>query len=414
MTIVEGIWSKAKEPDDWKKLARLLYAPEKKITPAEMRDRIYDLYGDDDLFDMLDELESDNPDVDAGPYVIGWLEKNRPSDLNSIWQIGHAGRLGEDASEEGVGGEESMNELQASDIESILALVLERLEEEVESQSSRPEFKFDEFDHVEEAIETIKQYMDSNVTPVRPTEAGLALLDTFVEMIVDEDMVFDFNDPESIADDINTSLHYDRMDLGESLRHVRVTFDDGNVIDTNMAAGLSDEEIKDYYAIGKEFNVGDGEHDKMARVSDVEILEAAPIAGAIAGGLARGVASGVVGSAMKNRSKSEGVLGAIGGGLVGGAALGPVGAVGGAMLGHALTDELEFDDDIDEYLEVDEDTIQNGYGQHHVADDEEINGFPPRAHSSSVKGRKFGLRGDNILDETFKEFEEKYKSFFKK
>lgn len=56
------------------------------------------------------------------------------------------------------------------------------------------------------------------------------------------------------------------------LRHVRITYDDGNVVDTNMAAGVTDEEIKSYYAVGKEFNVGSGEHDKMAKVAKVEIL----------------------------------------------------------------------------------------------------------------------------------------------
>jgi hypothetical protein len=56
------------------------------------------------------------------------------------------------------------------------------------------------------------------------------------------------------------------------LRIVRVTFDDGNVINTNMAAGVSDEEIKAYYAPGTEFNVGSGENDKMAKVTKVEIV----------------------------------------------------------------------------------------------------------------------------------------------
>lgn len=56
------------------------------------------------------------------------------------------------------------------------------------------------------------------------------------------------------------------------LRAVRVTFADGNTIETNMAAGLSDEEILQYYAVGKEFNVGAGENDNMQAVTKVEIL----------------------------------------------------------------------------------------------------------------------------------------------
>ena len=58
------------------------------------------------------------------------------------------------------------------------------------------------------------------------------------------------------------------------LRAVRVTFADGNTIETNMAAGLSDEDILKYYAVGKKFNVGAGEKDNVQAVTKVEILAA--------------------------------------------------------------------------------------------------------------------------------------------
>lgn len=61
--------------------------------------------------------------------------------------------------------------------------------------------------------------------------------------------------------------------LNEKLRAVKVTYSDGSVVNTNMSANLSDEEIKDYYKVGKEFNVGDGPKDKMVKVKKVEILE---------------------------------------------------------------------------------------------------------------------------------------------
>ena len=57
------------------------------------------------------------------------------------------------------------------------------------------------------------------------------------------------------------------------LREVEVTFSDGNVIKTNMAAHLTDEEIKNYYKVGSEFNVGSGPKDKMAKVKSVKILK---------------------------------------------------------------------------------------------------------------------------------------------
>jgi len=55
------------------------------------------------------------------------------------------------------------------------------------------------------------------------------------------------------------------------LRSVKVHFNDGNHLVTNMAAGLSDEEIRNYYAIGRSFNLGIVENN-MAQVTKVVIL----------------------------------------------------------------------------------------------------------------------------------------------
>ncbi len=57
----------------------------------------------------------------------------------------------------------------------------------------------------------------------------------------------------------------------KELRAVRVTYDNGEVIETSMAAGLTDKEMLDYFAIGTEFNIG-SVTDKMAKVTNVEIL----------------------------------------------------------------------------------------------------------------------------------------------
>lgn len=58
------------------------------------------------------------------------------------------------------------------------------------------------------------------------------------------------------------------------LREVRVTFADGNTITTSMAAGLSDEDILKYYAVGNKFNIGAGEEDNVQAVAKVDILAA--------------------------------------------------------------------------------------------------------------------------------------------
>lgn len=72
----------------------------------------------------------------------------------------------------------------------------------------------------------------------------------------------------------------EKINVGESavteggLRAIKVTFDTGEEMSTNMAAGLSDEQMLDYYAVGKRFNLGDGAGgDRMATVAHAEILE---------------------------------------------------------------------------------------------------------------------------------------------
>lgn len=55
------------------------------------------------------------------------------------------------------------------------------------------------------------------------------------------------------------------------LRGVRVTYADGSVIPTSMAAHLTDDEIYDYFKPGKMFNIGSVE-DNMQAVDKVEII----------------------------------------------------------------------------------------------------------------------------------------------
>lgn len=70
------------------------------------------------------------------------------------------------------------------------------------------------------------------------------------------------------------ALDNEPVELEESkLRKVKVTYDTGDTVTTSMAANLSDKKIKDYFKKGKEFNIGSGGRDKMAKVKDVEILE---------------------------------------------------------------------------------------------------------------------------------------------
>jgi len=61
--------------------------------------------------------------------------------------------------------------------------------------------------------------------------------------------------------------------LTESLREVKIIFADGSSLVTSMAAHLSDKDIKDYYKVGKTFNLGSGDKDKMTKVEKVIILK---------------------------------------------------------------------------------------------------------------------------------------------
>jgi len=51
---------------------------------------------------------------------------------------------------------------------------------------------------------------------------------------------------------------------------VHVYYDNGECVPTSMAAGLTDEQIKKYFAIGREFNIG-SVTDRMAKVEQIKI-----------------------------------------------------------------------------------------------------------------------------------------------
>ncbi len=81
--------------------------------------------------------------------------------------------------------------------------------------------------------------------------------------------------PSDVTDALE--IHVSMKQYGEGgnvggLREVRITYENGDVVETNMAAHLTDDDIRKYYAIGKEFNLGSGGKDLMSKVKEVEIL----------------------------------------------------------------------------------------------------------------------------------------------
>lgn len=56
------------------------------------------------------------------------------------------------------------------------------------------------------------------------------------------------------------------------LRVVKVHFTNGDTLTTSMNGLLTDQQIKDYYKIGRYFNLG-AEKDNMQQVIKVEIIK---------------------------------------------------------------------------------------------------------------------------------------------
>jgi hypothetical protein len=61
--------------------------------------------------------------------------------------------------------------------------------------------------------------------------------------------------------------------LSENFREVKVYFDNGDHLVTSMNGQLTDEEISNYYRVGKSFNLGVGGKDNMTKVKKIEILK---------------------------------------------------------------------------------------------------------------------------------------------
>lgn len=59
----------------------------------------------------------------------------------------------------------------------------------------------------------------------------------------------------------------------DNLRAVKITYSNGHVTNTSMAAHLTDDTILNYFAVGKWFNIGIGPADNMQQVVKCEILK---------------------------------------------------------------------------------------------------------------------------------------------
>lgn len=65
--------------------------------------------------------------------------------------------------------------------------------------------------------------------------------------------------------------HMDKKSEDSNLIGVTVTYDNGDVITTDVNGNQTDEQIKEYFKVGKEFNLGNGGNDNIAKVVKVDI-----------------------------------------------------------------------------------------------------------------------------------------------
>lgn len=94
----------------------------------------------------------------------------------------------------------------------------------------------------------------------------LKMVDLVMLNLVEMGFNFDNETEEYSDEDLNFTLK-------ENLRNVTVEYENGDFVNTDMAAHLTDEEIYDYFKIGKVFNIGSGENDNLQAVKNVTINE---------------------------------------------------------------------------------------------------------------------------------------------
>jgi len=74
--ITEGTWARPEDADSQRRLRELMSEPlPVGVDAINATEQLYDLVGDDELYDQLGELAKDDPDADARPLVLARLEE---------------------------------------------------------------------------------------------------------------------------------------------------------------------------------------------------------------------------------------------------------------------------------------------------------------------------------------------------
>lgn len=88
--LAEGTWALPQSEEHYQMLANFLFGGGPRLNASDMREALYNIYGDDELYDMLDELEDTNKSAEARPYVIDWIKNNDQVTYKNLYSIGKA------------------------------------------------------------------------------------------------------------------------------------------------------------------------------------------------------------------------------------------------------------------------------------------------------------------------------------
>jgi hypothetical protein len=86
-SLLEGTWSLPKDKEAEDQLIEIMSQPLKLGANAQnATGKLYDLLGDDVLFDMLSDAAESNPEADARPIILQWMQ-NQGADHQSVARI---------------------------------------------------------------------------------------------------------------------------------------------------------------------------------------------------------------------------------------------------------------------------------------------------------------------------------------
>ena len=86
-SLLEGTWSLPKDKEDENKLIDIMSQPLKLGANAQnATGKLYNLLGDDVLFDMLSDAAESDPEADARPIILQWMQ-NQGADHQSVARV---------------------------------------------------------------------------------------------------------------------------------------------------------------------------------------------------------------------------------------------------------------------------------------------------------------------------------------